>query len=438
MPLTQTKPLNAPTVCKLPNGLTIIAEQMPVEAVNLNLWLPVGSLVETDGINGMAHFLEHMVFKGTQQLAMGEFERRIEEMGAVTNAATSQDYTHYYITTAPKDFAALAPLQLEVVLNASIPATAFHREKSVVIEEINRSDDSPQRRIYQQAIALACAELPYRRPVLGPRSVIEGLAPEQMQEFHQTWYRPDLMTVAVVGNLPEAEMIQIITKAIDQSGHGTPAQKSLESPSLPPQFSLPQLGTYTPEVPFQTIVRQEYTDAGIQQARLVMVWRVPGFQDLSSTYALDVLSVILGQGKLSRLFQELREEKQLVTQIGVSNMTFQWQGVFYISAQLPAENIPVVEAAIVHHLEKLQTELITTAEIDRVRTQVANRFIFGNERPSDRAGLYGYYHALLGDLQPAFDYPQLIQSLTAEDLQQAAQKHLNPQAYGVLAVKPAP
>jgi zinc protease len=432
MPLTlaQTKPLNAPTVSKLPNGLTIIAEQMPVEAVNLNLWLPVGSLVETDDINGMAHFLEHMVFKGTQQLAMGEFERRIEEMGAVTNAATSQDYTHYYITTAPKDFAALAPLQLEVVLNASIPEAAFHREKSVVIEEINRSDDSPQRRVYQQAIALACAELPYRRPVLGPRSVIEGLAPEQMQEFHRNWYRPASMTVAVVGNLPETEMIQIITDAIEETGHGN---------SSPPSCSSqPQLGTYTPEVPFQTIVRQEYTDAGIQQARLVMVWRVPGFQDLSSTYAFDVLSVILGQGKLSRLFQELREEKQLVTQIGVSNMTFQWQGVFYISAQLPAENIPVVEAAIVHHLEKLQQELITPTEIDRVRTQVANRFIFGNERPSDRAGLYGYYHALLGDLHPAINYPQLIQSLTAADLQQAAQKHLNPQAYGVLAVKPAP
>lgn len=432
MPLTlaQTKPLNAPTVSKLPNGLTIIAEQMPVEAVNLNLWLPVGSLVETDDINGMAHFLEHMVFKGTQQLAMGEFERRIEEMGAVTNAATSQDYTHYYITTAPKDFAALAPLQLEVVLNASIPEAAFHREKSVVIEEINRSDDSPQRRIYQQAIALACAELPYRRPVLGPRSVIEGLTPEQMQEFHQNWYRPDLMTVAVVGNLPEEEMIQMITKAIEETGHSHPAPQSFSCQ--------PQLGTYIPEVPFQTIVRQEYTDAGIQQARLVMVWRVPGFQDLSSTYALDVLSVILGQGKLSRLFQELREEKQLVTQIGVSNMTFQWQGVFYISAQLPTENIPVVEATIVQHLEKLQQELITPAEIDRVRTQVANRFIFGNERPSDRAGLYGYYHALLEDLQPAINYPQLIQSLTAEDIQQAAQKHLNPHAYGVLTVKPSP
>ena len=102
--------LNAPTIQTLPNGLTIIAEQMPVEAVNLNIWLNVGSFQEADAINGMAHFLEHMVFKGTPRLAAGEFERLIEERGAVTNAATSQDYTHYYITTAPKDFAALAPL----------------------------------------------------------------------------------------------------------------------------------------------------------------------------------------------------------------------------------------------------------------------------------------------------------------------------------------
>ena len=110
-----TTTLNSPTVHTLPNGLTIIAEQMPIEAVNLNIWLNVGSCQEADSINGMAHFLEHMVFKGTPRLVAGEFERLIEERGAVTNAATSHDYTHYYITTAPKDFAALAPLQIDVV-----------------------------------------------------------------------------------------------------------------------------------------------------------------------------------------------------------------------------------------------------------------------------------------------------------------------------------
>ena len=423
MPHHQTQPLNSPTIHKLANGLTIVAEQMPVEAVNLNIWLPVGSMVETDAINGMAHFLEHMVFKGTDQLQMGEFEQRIEEMGAVTNAATSQDYTHYYITTAPKDFAELAPLQLEVVLNATIPEEAFHREKLVVLEEINRSDDNPQRRIYQKAIALACAELPYRRPVLGPRQVIENLQPVQMQEFHHHWYHPSMMTAAVVGNLPVEEMIAIVTKALDQGDY----------PSQLPQA----LGEFIPETPFETIVRQECTDDGIQQARLVMVWRVPGFQNLAQTYALDVLSVILGQGRLSRLFQELREDKQLVTQIGVSNMTLQWQGVFYIGAQLPVENIPLVEAAIAHHMEKLQNELVTIAEMERVGTQVANRFVFGNERPSDRAGLYGYYQSLMGDLQPAMNYPEIIRSLTPEDLQQAAQTYLNPKAYGILTVKPS-
>lgn len=422
MPHHQTQPLNSPTVHKLANGLTIVAEQMPVEAVNLNIWLPVGSMVETDAINGMAHFLEHMVFKGTDQLQMGEFEQRIEEMGAVTNAATSQDYTHYYITTAPKDFAELAPLQLEVVLNATIPEEAFHWEKLVVLEEINRSDDNPQRRIYQKAIALACAELPYRRPVLGPRQVIENLQPAQMQEFHRHWYHPSMMTAAVVGNLPVEEMIAIVSQALDQGDY----------PSQLPQA----LGEFIPETPFETIVRQECTDEGIQQARLVMVWRVPGFHNLAQTYALDVLSVILGQGRLSRLFQELREDKQLVTQIGVSNMTLQWQGVFYIGAQLPVENIPLVEAAIAHHMEKLQNELVAISDLERVRTQVANRFVFGNERPSDRAGLYGYYQSLIGDLQPAMNYPEIIRSLTPEDLQQAAQKYLNPKAYGILTVKP--
>ena len=112
--------LNAPTIRQLPNGLTIIAEHLPVEAVNLNIWLNVGSALESESINGMAHFLEHMVFKGTPKLPSGEFERLVEQQGAVMNAATSQDYTHFYITTAPKDFAKLAPLQWEVLLNPSI------------------------------------------------------------------------------------------------------------------------------------------------------------------------------------------------------------------------------------------------------------------------------------------------------------------------------
>ncbi|MDY7012626.1 MAG: pitrilysin family protein [Cyanobacteriota bacterium] len=422
--LLDTPRLNAPTLHQLPNGLTIIAEQMPVDAVNLNLWLDVGSALESDPINGMAHFLEHMIFKGTPNLPSGEFERRIEERGAATNAATSQEYTHYYVTAAPQDFAELAPLQLDVVLNPSVPDEAFERERLVVLEEIRRSEDNPNRRTYTRFMELCFEELPYRRPVLGPTSVIEQLSPQQMRDFHQQWYQPQFMTAAVVGNLPVEESIALVAEEFNQIyGDRAPA-------------SMPTRNPWTSEVPFTEIVRQEYDDPQLQQARLVMVWRVPGMQQLEETYPLDVLAAILGQGRMSRLFRDLREERQWVSSIGASNMTQRLQGAFYINARLPIERVAEVETAIAQHICTLQEELVAESDLERIRTQVANRFVFGNERPSNRANLYGYYNSQLGDLEPAFNYPASIRAVEATDLQEAARRYLSPEAYGIVVARP--
>ncbi|EAW39262.1 pitrilysin family protein [Lyngbya sp. PCC 8106] len=422
---SSSRPINAPTVHRLPNGLTIVAEQLPVEAVNLNVWLNVGSANEPDNINGMAHFLEHMVFKGTPQLEMGEFERLIEERGAVTNAATSQDYTHYYITTAPHDFAELAPLQLDVVFNASIPHDAFERERFVVLEEIRRSEDNPSRRSFRHSMEMAFERLPYRRPVLGPSEVIEQVTSQQMRDFHRTHYQPSSTTVAVVGNLPAQTLIEIVENSINEI-NPQPWETTVE----------PHSTNLTPETCFDTIVRQEMVDESLQQARLVMIWRTPGLNQLDETYALDILATILGQGRTARFVQDLRENRGLVSSISVSHMTQRLQGVFYISARLPVENLAEVEAAIIQHMERIQTELISEAEIARIRTQVANRYIFGNETPSDRAGLYGYYQSVVGDLTVAFNYPARIQAINAEDLRSAAQKYLSAKAYGVTYLKP--
>jgi zinc protease len=415
--------LHSPTLHQLPNGLTIIAEQMPVDAVNLNLWIKVGSAVESDAINGMAHFLEHMIFKGTERLASGEFERRIEERGAVTNAATSQDYTHYYITTAPKDFAQLAPLQIDVVSNASIPDDAFERERLVVLEEIRRSEDNPQRRTFRRAMETAYDELPYRRAVLGPESVIAELKPQQMRDFHDSWYQPHSITAVAVGNLPVEELIAIVAEGFTKLSTDGMNRVSTNS-------------SLNPESPFTEIVRREFIDESLQQGRLVMVWRVPGMAQLARTYGLDVLAGVLGHGRTSRLVRDLREERGLVSSISVSNMSNQLQGTFYISAKCAVENLAEVENAIAQHIRTVQTELVTESEIARVRRRVANRFIFGNETPSDRTGLYGYYHSLVGDLEPALNYPDYIQSQDATDLMQAAKEYLSPDAYGVVVVKP--
>jgi len=430
--------LNAPTLRQMPNGLTIVAEQIPVEAVNLSLWVKVGSAVEPDAINGMAHFLEHMVFKGTERLGSGEFERQIEERGAVTNAATSQDYTHYYITSAPQDFAELAPLQIDVVLKCLIPNEAFERERLVVLEEIRRSEDNPHRRTFQRVMETAFDHLPYRRSVLGPAEVISQLKPQQMRDFHATWYHPSSITAVAVGNLPVEELIQVVADGFaalpgisSQVGAVELAQGSCRSRHRH-SLEFPK-----PELPFTGIVRRELMDDGLQQARLVMVWRVPGLTQMHQTYALDVLAAILGQGRTSRLVRDLREERGLVSQISVSNMTQQLQGTFYVSATLPSENLATVETAIAQHLHTIQTEPVTEAELAQVRTQVANRFIFGNETPSDRASLYGYYQSMLGNLQPAFNYPASIHALDTVDLLRAAQQYLSSAAYGVVVLKPS-
>lgn len=416
--------LNAPKLRQLPNGLTIVVEQMPVEAVNLNLWIDVGSTAESDAINGMAHFLEHMIFKGTKRLASGEFERRIEERGAVTNAATSQDYTHYYVTAAPKDFAKLAPLQIDIVMNACIPDDAFERERMVVLEEIRRSEDNPQRRTFASAMETAFEKLPYRRPVLGPEGVISQLQVEQMRSFHAQNYQPKSVTAVAVGNLPEEELIEIIAQGfadVERRDNG--------------KVETQDITTLEPEPSFTEIVRKEFVDENLQQARLIMLWRVPGLIQLSETYSLDVLSAILGHGRTSRLWRDLREERELVNYISVSNMTNYLQGTFLIAAHCEVEKLAATEEAIVQHIRKIQTE-IEELEITRIRKRVANRFIFANERPSDRANLYGYYQTLIGDLEPAFDFPHHIQSQDRDALIEAARTYLSPDAYGVVVMKP--
>ncbi|MBE9102873.1 M16 family metallopeptidase [Vacuolonema iberomarrocanum] len=419
--------LNAPQIHQLPNGLTIVAEQLPVEAISLNIWLGMGSAVETDAINGMAHFLEHMIFKGTQRLQSGEFERQVEERGAVMNAATSQDYTHYYITTSPQEFAKLAPYQVEVVSNALIPDDAFERERMVVLEEIRRSHDNPRRRTFSEAMKLGFERLPYYRQVLGPAEVVEGLTAEQMRQFHAQWYQPRSMTTAVIGNLPAEELVQIVADGFEEAI----AHRPFEVSPLP----LTRLN-HEPEPSFEGIVRRDMVDDGLQQARLVMMWRVPGIADLEQTYPLDILASILGRGRTARLIRDLREERQLVSRIAVSNLSYYHQGLFYISVELPTENLETVEEAIAQHIADLHNNPATDSELQRVRTLVANRFVFANESPSDRSGLYGFYHVMTGGLDAAIRYPEHIQSVQVNDLKAAAQNFLSPNAYGVLTMRP--
>ncbi len=432
-PATAASPalLVSPTLRRLPNGLTVIAEEMPLEVVNLSLWFGVGSAVESDPINGMAHFLEHMIFKGTPDLQTGEFERLVEERGAMTNAMTSQDYTQFYITTAPKDFADLAPLHIQLVMNPRLTGDDFERERPVILEEIRRADDNPRRRTFARSMEMVFDRLPYRRPVLGPAEVIQALTVDQMRQFHTIWYQPQNVTAVAVGNLPVDELITAVAEGFDQ----VQAQRLYRGLSSIDQ--LEPLRGWEVEPSFSDIRRAYHSDPTLAQTRLVMAWRVPGLADLEQTYALDVLASILGRGRTSRLVRDLREERRLVSGIGCANMTLAHQGVFTISATLPVDHLDAVEAAIVQHIRAVLQEPVSSAELRRIQTQLANRFVFANESPSDRSSLYGFYHTLTGDIDHAIGYPHFVQQLTVEDLLASAQRHLSAEAYGLVGLQSA-
>jgi zinc protease len=421
MPVASSPALQHPTCHRTQSGLTIIAEQMPVEAVNFSLWVPIGSAVETNDINGMAHFLEHMIFKGTQTLAPGVFEQKVEQCGGMTNAMTSQDYTCFYITTAPQDFKAIAPHQLDLVLNAAIPEAEFERERQVVLEEIRRSKDNIRRCVFAHATELAFDRLPYRRPVLGPAAVIEALSAEQMRQFHRQWYAPSNLTAVVVGNLPVEEMVATLEQQLDSSG---PATGRVSPTSL------------EPEPAFTQVQHHEIQDDRLTEARLMLMWRVPGILEHEQTYGLDVLARILGSGRTSRLVKDLRETRGLVTHIGVSNMTHVAQGLFWVSAHLPVENVAVVKAAILEHIQQIHDEYVSVAELTQVQRQTVNSFIFENETPSSRAGLYGYAEAIMGDLETGLSYTDRIRAVNQAAVQDAARCFLSVEAYRSLVMRP--
>jgi predicted Zn-dependent peptidase len=310
-------------------------------------------------------------------------------------------------------------------MNPLLDQDAFERERPIILEEIRRANDNPRRRTFYRSMTALFEQLPYRRPVLGPIDVIEGLTAQQMQEFHGGWYQPSSMTAVAVGNLPVEQLIETVAEGFEQ------AQAHRQQQVKPHQFV-----PHAPEPAIHQIRRFDYADANLQQARLVMGWRVPGMTNLSETYALDVLAAILGRGRMARLVRDLREERGLVTNIAASNMSYGLQGIFQVSAQLPTEHLADVEAAIAQHIRQIQQESVTEAEINRIRTQVANRYIFGNETPSDRAGLYGYYHTITGDLGHALNYPAHIQAVHGADLQAAAQHYLSTDAYACVIVRP--
>jgi zinc protease len=409
----------------LDNGVTLIVRTVPTsQVVTADLWIRSGARTEVPEQSGISHFLEHMIFKGTSRIAPGEFDRRIEGRGGVTNAATSQDYTHYYITVAQQDYAEALPLLADLVCHARIPDDEFEQERLVVLEEIRRSQDNPDRTAYDLLTTNSYKDHPYARPVLGYPETLMNMTPEAMREFHRSRYQPGALTVVLVGGLSERELLAVAEPIFAE----LPAYKeeAAHAPAAP----------LTPLAKVQRKAQRiEQPQARIENSRLLIGFLGPSASEPDDILALEVLSVILTEGRTARLTRELREEKGWVRYIGSYCGFSHDPGLFTFSAQLDKQFLEPVEAAIHHQIEQIQQGAFSQEELQRAKRMLLNDFVFGTETPSQLASLYGYYQTV-AQLDLAVLYPQQLADLDAEALVRVAKQYLNPDQAVTVALHP--
>lgn len=408
-------------VVRLDNGLTVIHQEITTTpVVVVDVWINAGARYEPEHWTGMAHFLEHMVFKGTERILPGMFDAAIESRGGLTNAATSHDYAHFYMTVAVDDLAHALPYLADLLLHAAIPADEFVRERHVVIEEIHQSWDDPDWIGFQTLSEMIYGDHPYGRSVLGSPEILQARSPEEMRQFHRTYYQPDNMHVVITGGVSLDRVLELV-----QGTFRAFAQKE-SCPTAAP-VAYPRLLTNP---------QDSLALPSLEHGRLVMAWLGPGIDDLASACGLDIMATVLAEGRMSRLVRELREERQWVDEIASSFSIQQDCSLFVLSSWLSPHHIKEVEQVICDRIATLATQPITTVELERAQRVLCNDYAFSMETPGQLAGLYGYYGSLATP-ELSLAYPDYVQAYTPERLIPLAKQYLSPDYCGTLALTPA-
>lgn len=408
-------------IIELDRGLTLIYQHMPATPVVVaDVWVKAGVRAEPKEWIGMAHFLEHAIFKGSHRVGVGEFDRAIEYNGGTSNAATSYDYAHFYLTTAAPYLKDTLPLLGDILLQPSIVPEEFEREKDVIIEEIRSSLDDPDGIGYESLCKIMYQKHPYGRSILGEERKIRAYSPEMMRSFHGSHYQPENMTVAIVGGIEAETAIDLVKDAFSQ--FSSPAVKCPQ-----PDREAQQ--------PINEIRRQKIYLPRIEEARLFLGWIGPGIENLKDGIGLDILSVILTGGMGSRLVRELREEENLVFDIDSDFSLQKDLSLFTITAWLEANKLEIVEKKICDRIFQLQNDPISEVELSRTRRLLRNDFFFSTETPSQLASLYGYYHTI-AKAELSLIYPDEIEKFSAIELQKIAKTYLCSSNYGIVTIEP--
>lgn len=413
-----SSPLPEPQRERLRNGVPLVQLDLPeAPVVCLDFWCRAGCASETAAESGMAHFLEHMVFKGSSQLPAGEFDRRVEALGGSSNAATGFDDVHFHVLIPPEAAGEALALLLDLVLEPRLNGDDFAMERQVVLEELAQSEDQPEEVAFQELLRRACPGHAYGLPILGRRGSLEAHRPEAMAAFHHRHYRADRCCLAVAGPLQHLDL----SRRLDDSALADLATATGADALAPLSLSS---GDTTLELP------------RLEAARLLMAWRFPGAADQDAVVGGDLLTTLLAEGRRSRLVEHLREQLRLVESIDLDLNVLEAGCLVLLEAVCEPDQLDAVEQEVRQVLATLLDTRPQEAEMERARRLVGNGYRFSLEAPGSVAAMVG--NSALWGREHSLDAPlQWLQHWDGERLSHELIPLLAPERAFTLRAVPA-
>lgn len=363
----------------LPNGAKLIVKpRKDTEAVAIHVWFRVGSIYEKYDEKGMAHFLEHMLFNGTEKYKYGEIDKIIESLGGNINAGTSKDYTYYHVEIAHPYWKEAMEVLYQLTMKATLDDKMIEKEKEIVIEELRRGKDNPTTVLWEEFEKLVYKVSPYRFPIIGFEETIRNFTREKLVKFYKSFYQPKNMAVVVVGKVDPKEVEEEVLKTFGK------------------EESRPMPRVQIPSEPEQIGVRfKKLTDPRIQKAYWVIGWKVPAIGK-NEYKGLIVLTEILCGGRISLFYRELRE-KGLVYSYWCGDLGRPRDNLFVISMSFEPSRYKEVKNKV-FELLKTTYENITDEEIEEAKSRIINSRVFEEEKVENDAFDIGYAYTVVRDL----------------------------------------
>ena len=400
----------------LPNGLTLLVRRdASAPVVAIVTYVRAGYFDETDDVVGIAHVLEHMFFKGTPDRGVGEIARETKSVGGYLNAATIYDHTVYYTVLPSSGFLTGLDVQFDAFAHSSIESGELARELEVIIQEAKRKSDNPGAVASETLFELLHDRHRIRRWRIGREPGLRALTRDALMAFYRNFYRPGSTVLTIVGDVDPDAVLREVTARYGQLDGGSPVR------------------TPGPEEDGGVGFRYREWSGDVGQTQIAMGWRTPGTLD-PATPALDILSMVLGGGRASRLYRSVRERK-LATSVSAYDYTPTSLGVFVVHAEAPPERAADAARAMWAQVRAVREHGVTEAELIRAKRLYESRWVRRLEDMEGQANYLAEWEAL-GDWRAGEAYLDRALSVSAETLTTLAREHLDPDRAGIVLYRP--